>query len=77
MPLKEVRYVVVGLTNGPGFSANPCLADQVDWARRHRLLTAAYAVASYPGAAKVARTCSVAGPVFRKPCLRPAGTTTD
>jgi hypothetical protein len=55
MPLKEVRYVVVGLTNGPGFSANPCLADQVDWARRHRLLTAAYAVASYPDARAVAR----------------------
>ncbi|MET0953639.1 MAG: hypothetical protein ABWX57_10140 [Aeromicrobium sp.] len=55
MPLKEARYVVVGLTNGPGFSANPCLADQVDWARRHRLLTAAYAVASHPDAGTVAR----------------------
>ena len=55
MPLTEARYVVVGLTNGPGFSANPCLADQVDWARRHRLLTAAYAVASYPDARHGAR----------------------
>jgi hypothetical protein len=55
MPLKQARYVVVGLTNGPGFTANPCLADQVDWARRHRLLTAAYAVASYPDAGTVAR----------------------
>jgi hypothetical protein len=50
LPLAGARYVVIGLTNGPGFFANPCLADQVDWARRNRLLTAAYAVASYPDA---------------------------
>jgi hypothetical protein len=50
LPLAGARYVVIGLTNGPGFYANPCLADQVEWARRHRLLTAAYAVASYPEA---------------------------
>jgi hypothetical protein len=55
MPLKQARYVVVGLTNGPGFFANPCLADQVEWARRNRMLTAAYAVASYPDAGTVAR----------------------
>jgi hypothetical protein len=55
LPLAGVRYVVIGLTNGPGFVANPCLADQVDWARRHRLLTAAYAVASQPDAGTVAR----------------------
>ena len=34
MPLPEAEYVVVGLTNGPGFTANPCLADQVGWIRR-------------------------------------------
>ena len=55
MPLPETRYVVLGLTNGPGFFANPCLADQVAWTRRRRLLTAAYAVASYPDKGKVAR----------------------
>jgi hypothetical protein len=55
MPLGEARYVVIGLTNGPGFFANPCLQDQVDWARRRRLWTAAYAVASYPDKRTVAR----------------------
>ena len=55
MPLPDARYVVIGLTNGPGFFVNPCLADQVEWARRNRLLTAAYAVASYPDADTVDR----------------------
>lgn len=54
MPLPEARYVVVGLTNGPGFTVNPCLADQVAWVRERRLLAAAYAVVSQPSAAQVA-----------------------
>ena len=45
-PLPTAQYVVIGLTNGPGFTANPCLADQVDLARSRSLLTSAYAVAS-------------------------------
>jgi hypothetical protein len=48
MPLPTAEYVVLGLTNGPGFTANPCLADQVQWVRDRRLLAAAYAVVSYP-----------------------------
>lgn len=48
MPLPSAEYVVLGLTNGPGFTANPCLADQVRWVRERRLMAAAYAVASYP-----------------------------
>lgn len=48
MPLPEAEYVVVGLTNGPGFYPNPCLADQVEWVRDRGLLLAAYAVLSYP-----------------------------
>jgi hypothetical protein len=55
LPLADARYVVVGLTNGPGFVANPCLADQVAWVREHELLAAAYAVASYPDQDTVAR----------------------
>lgn len=54
MPLPEAEYVVIGLTNGPGFTANPCLADQVRWARARHLLTAAYAVVSLPDDAQVA-----------------------
>jgi hypothetical protein len=55
MPVASAEYVVLGLTNGPGFTANPCLADQVRWARERRVLTAAYAVASLPDDAAVAR----------------------
>lgn len=49
MPVPEAEYVVVGLTNGPGFTPNPCLADQVAWVRERGLLISAYAVASWPG----------------------------
>jgi hypothetical protein len=54
LPTDEAEYVVIGLTNGPGFHANPCLADQVAWAKQRGLLTAAYAVASYPSDAELA-----------------------
>ncbi|MCD4525145.1 hypothetical protein [Nocardioides sp. cx-173] len=55
MPLPQARYVVVGLTNGPGFHVNPCLADQVAWVRERRLLVSAYAVASFPQGDELAR----------------------
>ncbi|MDO9496896.1 MAG: hypothetical protein Q7J48_14420 [Nocardioides sp.] len=55
MPLPEARYVVIGLTNGPGFHPNPCLADQVSWVRDRRLMASAYAVSSYPDVATLAR----------------------
>lgn len=48
LPLPEARFVVIGLTNGPGFVANPCLADQVRYARQRKLLTSAYSVISGP-----------------------------
>ena len=48
MPTAEAEYIVIGLTNGPGFHANPCLADQVAWARERGLLVAAYSVISWP-----------------------------
>ena len=48
MPTAAARFVVLGLTNGPSFVANPCLADQLDWARKRQLLVAAYSVVSYP-----------------------------
>jgi hypothetical protein len=54
MPLPEAEYVVLGLTNGPGFTENPCLADQVAWVRERGLMSAAYAVASLPSEAQVA-----------------------
>lgn len=54
MPLASAEFVVLGLTNGPGFTVNPCLGDQVEWARQRGLLTAAYAVASLPDEAEIA-----------------------
>lgn len=54
MPLPEAEFVVLGLTNGPGFTANPCLAEQVAWVRERKLMAAAYAVASLPDDAAVA-----------------------
>lgn len=54
MPLPQAEFVVIGLTNGPGFTANPCLAAQVAWVRERRLMAAAYAVASRPDDAAVA-----------------------
>lgn len=48
MPTDAARFVVVGLTNGPSFVANPCIESQVQWIRDRGLLGAAYSVVSYP-----------------------------
>lgn len=48
MPLDSARFVVLGLTNGPGFVANPCLAAQLAWARARHLLVSAYSIISGP-----------------------------
>ena len=48
MPIDAARYVILGLTNGPGFYPNPCLESQVDWVRSRHLMAAAYSVISYP-----------------------------
>ncbi len=50
LPIDEAQYIVVGLTNGPGFVVNPCLAEQVDYVRERRKQIAAYAVSSFPDA---------------------------
>lgn len=48
MPPPQARFVVIGLTNGPSFVPNPCIAAQVAWVRQRHLLAAAYSVVSYP-----------------------------
>ena len=53
MPLDSAEYVVIGLTNGPAFTPNPCLASQVEWAKKNKVMTSAYAVTSYPRAATI------------------------
>jgi hypothetical protein len=54
MPTKAARFVVVGLTNGPSFVANPCLESQLAWVKDRHLLAAAYSVVSYPDARTLA-----------------------
>jgi len=48
VPSDPGRYVVIGLTHGAGHTANPCLGNQVGWARAHRTAIAGYLVPSYP-----------------------------
>jgi hypothetical protein len=55
MPAPGTRFVIVGLTNGPGFYPNPCIARQLRWVQRRQLLLGAYAMTTYPTAAKIRR----------------------
>jgi hypothetical protein len=48
MPTGAAEFVVLGLTNGPSFVANPCLASEVQWVKDRHLRAAAYSVVSYP-----------------------------
>ena len=48
MPTEAAEFVVLGLTNGPSFVANPCLDSQVHWVKDRHLLAAAYSVVSFP-----------------------------
>lgn len=48
LPGARARFVVIGLTNGPAFTPNPCLAEQVTWSRSRALPVSAYAVATWP-----------------------------
>lgn len=50
LPRPEAEYVMIGTTNGPSFTPNPCLAEQVNWARENDLWIAPYAVHSHPTA---------------------------
>jgi hypothetical protein len=54
MPPGKPPYLILGLTAGSGHTANPCLADQVGWARDHGTRVGAYLVASYPSVAQLA-----------------------
>ena len=47
-PLDSAEFVIIGLSNGPAFRPNPCLAAQVEWAKERKLMTSAYAIVSFP-----------------------------
>lgn len=55
LPIDAAQYVIVGLTNGPGFVVNPCLGEQVDYVRSREKQIAAYAVSSFPDDLTIAR----------------------
>jgi hypothetical protein len=52
MPLSSATFAVVGLTNGPAWYPNPCLAAQVGWARAQGVWTSAYSMTTFPTAAQ-------------------------
>jgi hypothetical protein len=52
MPVSTASFVVVGLTNGPGWYPNPCLAAHVAWARTQGVWTSAYSMTTFPTAAQ-------------------------
>ncbi|HEV7824006.1 MAG TPA: hypothetical protein VGP02_03800 [Mycobacteriales bacterium] len=53
MPDRSSTFVVIGLTRGRGFVANPCLGWQVQYAKDRHLYTAAYAFTTFPTSAQL------------------------
>ncbi|GAB1692494.1 hypothetical protein KRM28CT15_42970 [Krasilnikovia sp. M28-CT-15] len=50
MPKAGSRFISIGLTNGPAGYVNPCIVDQVKWAKDRHLWTTAYAFTTLPNA---------------------------
>jgi hypothetical protein len=48
-------FVILGLTDGAGHTANPCVSAQLAWARDHGVAVGAYLVASFPSQAQLRR----------------------
>jgi hypothetical protein len=55
MPSSTVGFAVIGLTNGPGFSVNPCLRSQVAWAKSHHRKAGMYAMTTFPTRTQLSR----------------------
>ena len=64
MPADTVTFVVIGLSQGQAFSTNPCLADQVGWAKARHVKVAGYVFPTYPSNAEYAMY-GVKGPYSR------------
>ena len=67
MPASTAKFVIVGLTNGPAFYPDPCLAAQAASVRAHHVYAAPYAMTTYPTAAKLTKY-GHAGPYTGRPC---------
>lgn len=48
MPGSTPSYLILGITYGSGDTVNPCLSDQVAWARNRQVPVGAYLVPSFP-----------------------------
>jgi len=53
--MARASFVVVGLTDGGAFRANPCLGRQVRGVKARHLWVGAYAISTYPTRAEVTR----------------------
>jgi hypothetical protein len=53
MPAPTSQFVIVGLTNGPAFHRNPCIAREMTWVRNHDVWRSAYSVTTYPHPAEL------------------------
>jgi len=53
--MASASFVVVGLTDGGSFRANPCLARQVASAKARHLWVGAYAISTHPTSAQLTR----------------------
>ena len=54
-PMTSASFVVLGLTDGGSFRANPCLARQAASVKTRHLWAGAYAISTYPTSAELAR----------------------
>lgn len=52
LPLASATFAVIGLTNGPAWYPNPCLAAQVAWAQAQGVWTSAYSMTTFPTASQ-------------------------
>ena len=52
-PPADTQFVIIGLTRGLPFTENPCLADQVNWARSNGKPQHAYTIAAFPTASQL------------------------
>lgn len=55
VPPNDADFVILGLTNGLAFTWNPCLQDQIAWARARGIPAHGYAMATYPTADQLAK----------------------
>ena len=65
LPRPGAAFVVIGLSSGSAFTTNPCLADEVAWARAQHVQVAAYVFPTYPTNAEYA-TYGSKGPYSTK-----------